>query len=289
MQITKKTIIDDIVDIATRFGHTDDDRFNYMENEWLSYKIDQVRADLIIQEFENDGVIDRSWLSQLSPVSVYPVNFADDPNVSYCNCEISKFTLPSIISLSNRKNGNEDLGLYSLMSMCGRTKYYFWALGWWQNIPADHPRAKFHYYDRIGNDYYVNKQGIESLRPLVILANPEDAVVKNSAPVVSGAIQTGISYTVKGSQVTYNGTVYNINSTFTGVVGVTSYTGNGYLVLTDQMRAYTENDPYPVSPDMARNIAFEILTKELQIEKQQIQDIRNDSKDDIQKVQDPTS
>jgi hypothetical protein len=43
----------------------------------------------------------------------------------------------------------------------------------------------------------------------------------------------------------------------------------------------TENDPYPVSAHLARQIVISILTTEFQIEKQQVMDVLNDSADDV--------
>ena len=49
-----------------------------------------------------------------------------------------------------------------------------------------------------------------------------------STDIATGSIATGIVYEVRGtagsSTVTYNGTTYNVGETFTGVVGVTTYT-----------------------------------------------------------------
>jgi hypothetical protein len=44
MQIKKKTIVDDIMNIMSKFSQNDDSR---LDPDWLSYKIDQVRAELI--------------------------------------------------------------------------------------------------------------------------------------------------------------------------------------------------------------------------------------------------
>jgi len=87
MQISKKSIIDDVLNIMSKFGQTDDSR---LDVDWLSYKIDQVRAELIVKEYDTTKTIDNNWLSDLGLIDFHKVNFADDRTVTYCGCDISK-------------------------------------------------------------------------------------------------------------------------------------------------------------------------------------------------------
>lgn len=272
---SKKNIIDDIEIILTRFGKTDDSR---LDEDWMSYKIDSVRAQLIKAEYKITNVIDQTWLQDLGTTEFYAVNFADDRNITCCECDISKADLPPIVSLESG-NGNQDLGL-TIMSMCGTKKYYPLSLSLWSIIPSEHPRNLYPYFSRIGTATYVNRK-VTQLRPYAILANPEDAVIKNTAPVVSGSIATGIVYVVKNAQIVYNATVYAVNSTFTGIVGITTFTGSGTVYLSSQTAAFNDTDAYPCTGDMARQIVIEICTKEFGIEKMGLAaDDKNDSKDD---------
>lgn len=277
MNITLKTIVDDISNLLTKFGKTDESRIN---DVWLAYKINQVRSQLIMKRYDETESIDYSWLSDLGLVSFHSVNFADDPSVDYCCCDISKAFIPQTINLPT-KTANVDLGIYAVISSCGKTKFYNRQLTQWRYIPADHEYNKFSYYSRINTAMYVNKK-VDSLRIVALLANPEDGYYKRSAPIASGSLVNGTSYIVKGGQVIYNATVYQDGDTFTAGA-TTTYTGDGKVYLASQAIAYRETDPYPVSPDMARDIVLEICTKEFGIEKGQIADIRNDSKDDAQK------
>jgi hypothetical protein len=277
MTITQKTIIDDIKNLLTKFNVTDDSRLN---DNWLAYKIDQVRADLISKQFIQTEQIDPSWISDLGVVDFYKVNFADDINVSYCACDISKTTIPQTVLLYS-KSKNWDLGIYSIMSTCGKTGYYYQPLPVWRNIPTEHEYSKFGSYFRINTALYVNKL-VEKLRILAVLQSPLDGKLIQSAPIASGGILSGGAYIVSGGQVIYDATVYQPGDTFTGGV-VTTYTGSGKVYLSTQAIDYRSTDPYPVSPEMARNVVLEICTKEFQIEKGQIPEVRNDSEDDTQK------
>jgi len=108
--------------------------------------------------------------------------------------------------------------------------------------------------------------------------------VSTSSPIASGSIANGTVYIVKFGQVIYNGATYQANDTFTGTTGVTTFfTNNGLVYLNSAKTAFTDVDPYPISGDMARQIVIEICTKEFQIEKQAIVDLKNDSRDDAQK------
>lgn len=283
--ITKKRISGSILNILTRFGMTDDSRLATIPN-WLSYKINQVRAQLIIKSYQTDQVIDQSWLTDLSLVAFHSVNFADDPNITFCCGDISKAFIPNVVSIRSGWDSNVDLGLYSVISACGTKEYTPFPLTTWRIIPKEHIRSKFNYYWRINTALYVNKK-VQNLRMLAVLENPEDGYIISSGNVLSGSILTGISYIVKDAQIVYNGNVYAPNSVFIGVTGITVFVGAGNVYLESQLLAISDTQPYPVSADMARQIELEILTKEFGLEAQQITDVDNDSVDDEQKSKQP--
>lgn len=277
--ITKKGIIDDITILLTKFGRTDDSR---LDDDYLSYKIDDVRAVLITDRYKENKEMDSSWLQDLGMVAFTKVNYADDSSVIGCDCPISKAFIPQILSLS-LNNGNQDLGLYNVLSSCGKTGYYPYELSKWRMLTPDTERSKFHYYSRVNNALYVNKV-TDNLRIIAVLRNPTDGFVKSSLPVASGSIVSGTVYIVKYGQVVYNGVTYQPDETFTGTAATAFFTSIGKVYLDSQARAFVDTDPYPVSADMPRQIVIEILTKEFQIEKQSVIDMMNDSKDDAQKV-----
>ena len=283
--ITKKSILDDCMLLLTKFQDTDDNR---VDPDWLSYTIDKVRAQLIEKEYIDTEFISPTWLTDLGVLDFYKVNFADDATITYCDCDISKTTIPQTISLYNG-NGNIDLGMYAVMSTCGKTKFYNRPMTTWSMLTCDHSHSLFHYFSRINTALYVNKV-IEKLRVIAILFNPEDGVLVNSAPVTSGNVEDGVVYLVKYKQIYYNGKTYQPNTTFTGAVTIdtssdeteTTFTGTGTVYLYTQAVQATQTAPYPVNADMARDIVIEIMTKEFGIERSILPDFKNDSKDQTQ-------
>jgi len=270
MPITQKNIIDSIKNLLSKFNVTDESRLN---NNWLPLKIDEVRAQLIIQQYKDTEILDQSWLTDLGIVDFHKVNLADDATVSYCGCPISKTYIPQVISLPT-KSPNEDLGIQMIMSICGKTSYYNRPLSQWRQIPSTHTYQLFPFYYRINTALYVNRH-VEQLRIVALLLRPEDGYYIISAPIVSGSIVSGAVYIVKYGQVIYDSVIYNEDDTFTGTA-VTTFAGAGLVYLQTQQVAYRDTYPYPISADMARQITIEICTKEFGIEKGQITDVRND-------------
>lgn len=268
--LTKKAIVDDILNLVEKFSRSDDSR---KDETWLSWKIDHVRSQMIVASYSKNRIIDRSWLTDMGVQDFHSTNFADDPTVGYCCSDISKLTIPSVISLK------DDLGVFSLLSACGTKEYTRYPLQSWKIIPKSHIRSKFNYYDRINTALYVNKE-VEKLRPILILEFPEDGYIVDSTPITSGNIASGTSYTVKGT-IIYAGTAYKNNETFTGGA-TTTFSGNGKVYLTSVLTELSETKAYPVSADMARDIVLEICTKEFRIEQAQISDVKNNSVDDEQ-------
>lgn len=276
---TKKNIIDSIKNIASRFKVTDESK---LDEDWLSYKIDQVAAQLKVAQYAQTKVLDQTWLSDLGLIDLYRVNIADDINVTFCNCDVSKFTMPQVISFLS-KDGNIDLGVYTLISACGNKQYFPKRLSMWRYTPSDHTNSMFNYYWRINSEVYINDAKVQKIRPILCLLHPEDGKLINSQNVASGDLVSGTSYIVKFGSIVYNNTPYSDGATFTANA-TTTFTGTGKVYLSSQARTYLETDPYPASGDMIRAIEIEILTKELGIEKQFVADIRNDSIDDSQKT-----
>lgn len=277
---TKKNINDSIFAIATRFKKTDESRF---DENWLNYKIDSVCAQLKIDQYLKTNILDTTWLGEGGMVTFHKVNRADDPSITYCNCDLGKAFLPPVISFVS-KDGNLDLGFYSIVSACGTTAYYPKRMFQWSYAPSEHTNSLFGYYTRVNGAMYTSVFK-EKLRVLAFWENPEDGKLIASTPIASGSIVSGTVYLVKYASIIYNGTVVLKNTTFTGGA-TTTFTGSGTVYLNSQARAYRDTDPYPASIDMIRQIELEILTKEFGIEMKMLVDVRNDSKDDA--VKSPT-
>jgi hypothetical protein len=273
MAITKKNLIDEILIILTRFSITDD---SVLDEDYISFLIDKVRAQLIVKDYQETGVINQAWLTDLGIVAFHKVTFADDPVVNFCECDISKAFIPKPVALISPEGGNTDVGL-KIISACGKDNYYQYPIDMWRNIPSEHIRSKFRYYYRVNTALYVNKK-VDNLRIIAILETPSEGYIIQSEPVTT--IAAGTDYIVKNKQIVYNSTMYNPDDTFTGVAGFTTFSGTGTVYLADQLQELDETEPYPVSADMARMIVLEICTKEFKIEESQIIDVQNNSKDE---------
>ena len=276
MAQSKKNIIDSLRGILTKFSVTDESR---LDPDFLGYKIDQVRAQLISQEYAETGVINPTWLSDLGTVSFYRVNIADDPSI-VTDCVVSKTVLPQTIYLPS-KDGSIDLGVYRVQSVGNSKGYYYKRMPMWSYTPACHTNSLFNYYDRINTAMYVNAD-IDKLRIVAVLLNPSDGFIKNSAPVLSGSLVNGTVYKVMFGQIIYNNAVRAEGSTFTAGATAT-YTGTGTAYLNAQATAFSDTDAYPATGEMIRQIELEILTKEFALEAKAIADQRNDSRDDATK------
>ena len=263
-----------IINILTRFGFTDDSR---LDPDQIAFLRDNVRSQLIHAEYNQTKVVDNSWMQDIGFVNTTPVNFNDDSSIPYCECIVSKVTLPDNISLYNPQSSS-DSGI-KLISLCGTRQFYYYPIELLAQIPKEHVRNKFYYYYKIGNAYYINKQ-IDKVRAIMVLNRPKDAAVINTEFVSSGSLVVGTSYTVYEAQVVHNGLGYNPGQTFTAVNA--NYTGLGKVKTTSRTSAYTEDSQYPVQGDMARQIILEILTKEFAIEETKITDVKNSSEDDEQ-------
>jgi hypothetical protein len=274
MNITQKTIIDDVQNILTRFSITDESRLN---DVWIGWKINQIRADLITKQYKDTEIIDQSWLSDLGLVSFHEVNISDDASFNYCDCPISKAFIPQLITLPT-KIINQDLGIQMIMSACAkRTRYANRSMSQWNFIPTEHTYSLFPFYYRINTAIYVNRK-VDKLRIVALLQDPSDGFYVNSLTIPSGSIVSGTVYLVKDAQIIYDSVVYSDGDTFTGTA-TTTYGGSGLVYLNSQKEAYIETKPYPVSAEMARYITLEICTKEFGIERSQVVDLRNDAKD----------
>ena len=276
MAQTAKQIVDSITTVLTKFNMTKDTRF---DDDWIYYKVLQIAAELKIKQYVVTKTLDYTWLSSPITLSLYKVNRADDNSIT-CNCDISKTTIPQTISFPSQ-DGNLDLGIFSLNSMCGTKTYSLKRMTQWRYIPHESTFSLFPYYDRRNTDLYVNTI-VDKLSFTGFLLDPTEGYLINSAPIASGSLVSGTAYLVKYGTVIYNNVVYNANATFTANATAT-FLGNGVIYLNTQAISYRDIDPFPASGEMIRQIELEILTKEFGIEAGEITDTRNDSIDDANK------
>lgn len=270
--MTGREITYTIIDILTRHGYTDDSR---LDEDQINFMRDNARAQLINLEFDKTKIIDPAWIQDLGFVQLSPVDFNDDSTIPYCECILSKVTLPDTIDLRSPNSGT-DSGI-KVISSCGKNQFYPYFIELLQGIPKEHTRNKFHYYFMVGNALYLNKK-MDKVRVLAVLLNPSGANNINTEYILSGNLVVGTSYTVYESQIVHNSLGYNAGQTFTAVN--TNYTGTGKVKTTSRTSVYTEDSSYPVQGAMARQIILEVLTKEFAIEESKITDVKNSSADD---------
>lgn len=280
---TKKQLVYSVLILADRFSRTDESR---LDEDYVSYLVEQVRVSEILKEYNVTGIIDENWLIDFGFYDMTKVNFADDPSVDFCECDITKTEIPATINLTSLGDGNLDLGL-KVISVCGKVNYTYYPIEMWRMIPKEHIRNKFPYYQRFGTSVYVNRL-VEKLRFFGIPETTEGLVIKKTLPVPSGSIKSGVVYMVKGTAglVTYNGVNYLPGDTFTAS-SLKTFTSEGdcKVFYNNYSTEMTWNDNYPVSAHLARQIVISILSTELQIERQQVSDVVNDSIDDVIKNQ----
>lgn len=259
--------------ILTKSGYTDDSR---LDEDYIGYKVDEYRAIGIRQTFSRHPVIEPIWVQDLLLTDTTPVNTSDDDSVAICRCEMSKVTLPPIVSLSAQASNTNDVGVVDILSGCGTYNHFYRPIHQLQLLTSDDPTDKFHYYWKIMNTYYFRYKE-KKIRPMLILERPLDGFINDNE--YKTVLTVGLVYEVVEGQVVHNSLAYQKGQTFTAVT--TSFTGNGKVKLNNRKRQMTGNDPYPMSHTMTEMVVLSILTKEYQIEKQQIADIRNDGQDPV--------
>lgn len=267
---TGQQITDDIFNVLTKFGATQDQRY---DKTWIAYKRDQIRVQLIELEFKQRFSTNPSWYQDLNLIQFTPVT-ASDIDYGICgSCPVSKAIVPETIPLFNPNAQNEEDSL-RLISPCGTKQFYFKQLDVLKQIPSEHPFNKYCYYWKIGNQIFVNKY-VNQLRGLAVLQNPSDAGSINNTIISSGSLIVGQTFQVINYQIVHNNLGYNPGQTFVAVNP--NYTGNGAVILATVKLPYDDKTSnYPVSIDMARQITLEILTKEFGLEEKQISAFKNE-------------
>lgn len=279
MASTKQNWIDNFKNIATALSITDERAF---DDNLISFWLDSGRATIIIADYDENKIIRREWLTDLGLVPFWRVNFADDPFITRCNCDISKAFVPKVVALTG-EGGNVDLVFNAIMSDCGSKSYYHKAINIWKDIPKEHIYTKFNWYDRFDTVMYVNRQ-VEKLRILAILENPEDGYINKSKPVESGDLVAGTTYIVKYSQITYNFVTIAPQGTFIAQAGLTTFSGTGKVYPAISLQELSRNEPYPLSIDLMRKVMIDVFAKEFNIAMNTMPDVLNDSQDDATKA-----
>lgn len=281
--MTRQEIVYDIITILKKAGYTDDDA---LDEDYIGYKIDEGRAKEIRDSYNRNPTIDPAWVQDYGVTDLTRINFADDKTLTHLQCDLSKVTLPPLVSFSNSMSNINNLGIVAMLSATGKTEFHYMPYSQmmmeFNKLSDSNVYKKFQYYSVIGNSVYVLGKH-EKLRPLLVLSRPLDGFVMSTENVLPGDLIIGTSYTVMNAQVVHNSIAYGVGSIFTAAVK--TYTGPGTVQYTNQKRAMTNEDEYPFSNSQAQTVIIKLLTQEFRLQMAQITDIRNDSQDPLKVLQ----
>lgn len=287
--MTRNEAIYDIITILTKAGYTDDSR---LDPDYIGYKIDEKRAKEIRDSYNRTPLIDPIWLQDYGVFDLTKVNYADDKSFN-CLQELSKATLPTVVSFYNGLASAQNLGVYSLRSVSGREEFFYKPhskmIEILNELSDNHPLRRFSYYSKLQNSIYaVSKNGDsipEKLRAVLILENPLDGYVLTTENV--NTLVVGTQYDVVDGQIIHNGVAYDKGSTFAAVNKV--FSGLGKVQYHNQKRKMTGEDPYPFSKSQMEVVILKLLTQEYGIEATKVADIRNQSQDELKIINEPST
>lgn len=253
-----------------------------VEIRHIQFLVAQYRARGIREEYKRNMQIDPAWLQDLGTVLFTEINSAEDPLIPYTSQKLSKLTIPQVVSLPN------DAGVYRVSGSSRQKRYFPITVDRFFSLVEGSIRNMFPYFFRVGTGLYLSEL-VDEGNVVLILDNPLDGYVLHSENVLSGNITAGDTFMVSDGQIIYNGVVVNANSTFVGVLNITTFTGAGTVQYNLQKRKMTIDDQYPMSLTMAEYIVIKILTQEFKIEPTEIGDIRNEGNDELSLLRDDRS
>lgn len=280
--MTSRQLIYDIILILTKFGYGNDSR---LSEDYMQFKINQYRAKEIRDTYGRNGFVEPIWLQDMGLMNCTPINPADDDAaIPYCCGHMDKLTIPPIVSFGNRDG--QDEGLYRVSSICGKNKFYPISFDRFNEIPEGHIRENFYHVVRLGNALYFpqikTRDVLKQVRIALVLENPLDGFVNASEYVLPGNLVVGTSYMAYVNQVEHNGIGYAPGEIF--VATYNTFTGAGFVKLATQKRPMTDLDNYPMSMTMMEVVIMKILSNEFNVEKSELADVVQDSRDQLQLV-----
>ena len=245
-----------------------------ISDNWLIHKCNEYRAIEIIKDYKEYGEINTSWIQNLGIYETTKVNSSDQQETVSSIC-FGKVIFPSIIKFK------EDLGVWRLSDASNQhTIYPKTEEEIMLKIEAnDFSIGKFKFFYKMGmHDYYFYPY-ITKVTGKMILENPFDAYIYTTTKVLSGNIKVDEEYTVLTGNIVYDGNTYNADNDFTGIVGITTFTGGGTVKHKNNSRKFNIEDQYPADIALCERIIIGILTNDFAYSRQQIEDIRNDAQD----------
>lgn len=278
--MTRSELIWDVKILLSAAGITDESR---IDDDYVGAKIDQKRSKEIRDAYKRNPIIEPVWLQDYGVFSLTRVNKVEDRTISTVNHHFSKAVLPPVVSISDPMSNNADLGVYRISSASGADEYHYKTMGKLSLMNKDSIYSKMKYYTRVFNSVYLTPE-IDKARAVLIQEHPLQGYVLDNTDYLSGTLVNGTSYEVRSGNITYNSVKYYKGNTFTATA-TTTFTGSGKVYLTNQKRAMTNDDQYPMSSTMAEMVILKLLTQDYKIEAQRYSDITNDSKDQFKTIQ----
>ena len=268
-----ESIIYDIKTILEMSKITNNSRH---EDEYIEKKIAQYRAQFIQEEYAKTIRVVPTWISPYGKFTFEKVNSADETLACDLSVCFGKKTLPPVVNLPN------DLGYYYLSKPAKQQRIYLVSRDALMLMISlgDSRLAHWTFGFIEHNSFYVYPY-IPEGNFSGIAEDPREFYMFRTERILSGSILTGVSYTVYGAQISYNGVTYNIADTFLGVAGVTTFIGSGWIKLTNEKSNYAYADEYPMDIAMASRCIIKILTTDFQIEQKMIADLVQDGQDQL--------
>lgn len=264
------TLIELVYDVRHILKQVQDD--SSIPDKFIAQLVAKYRAIEIVMDFEKFGEINPVWIQPLGVYNTTKVN-ASDKQVNAGTICFGKVTLPPVIKFDN------DLGVYRIALSGNQSRIYPLSQDLMMlKIEGNEISNGFYFYYKIFNNYFVYPF-VSSIFPNLILEDPMDGYLLTTENVITGNIVTDDSYTVGTGNIIYNSTVYNAGDIFTGLSGITTFSGGGTVKYTNNKRRLRMSDEYPIDIAMAGKVILNILTKEFNLQQQQVSDIVNDAAD----------
>ncbi len=274
---SKREYTYDLKRLLTKGGLSDETRLN---NNHLGFLLDQRRAKEIRDSYKRNPVIEPIWIQDYGMIDLTPVNKAEDKSIISCDCKFSKGQIPSVVSLMDPISNTSDLGTYSIRSSCGKFVFNQMSADKLYLLHPDGIMSKLKYFTKIGNNIYLTPV-VQKIRAFLILDSPLDGYVMDDLYITTGNLIVGTVYIVASGNIIHNSVKYGIGATFTAVNTV--FTGSGKVQYNNQKRRMTWDDQYPMSHTMAEVVKMKILTQDFGFEASVVEDLKNDSQDDVNK------
>jgi hypothetical protein len=279
----------DIEHIRRRLG--DESQINI---RFLVNLIGQYRAKIITDWHNRYGMVQSDWVQKFYDEASTRVDNGDlnpiDPD-TVSNHFYHKVRFPG--TLTGMK-GN--FGIVRIHAANGTDKLYETTRDQIElMIQCGQPlHDQFNWYYKEGDSVYLFKYSA-NIGADLILNDPFEGYIWRTENIASGRIKPGERYIANDRYqhnlqytgtpvIMYNGRTYSIDDPFVGVEGVSEYTiliSNVIVGYETKKKMLTIKDPYPLDSGSLQDILWTILTKDLLLEAQAIQDVIGDNADTL--------